>query len=111
MALTYEQLTEILLAVGPDKFEVHETRPDGSQQIYRGSRTSAFFAHNDGRMHEHKVFDATGALVYHRDVNGRLYEGNAEQWRKAVQRQKAGRAALTGLDILKDSWRRARRAF
>lgn len=105
MALTYEQLTEILMQVGP-RFTIEETRPDGTRHVYRGHDVTAFVQRGDGRLHEHRVIDPQGNLVYRRDANGRLYVGNAEQWRKSIQRQKVG---YTALEIFADSARRALR--
>jgi hypothetical protein len=108
MSLSYEQLTEILLEAGP-KFTIEKKRSDGSHEVYRGHDVTAFIQRGDGRHHEHKVFDSAGQLVYHRDVNGKLYIGNAEQWRAHVRRKKVGQAALTGVGIFRDSLRRALR--
>lgn len=100
MPLTYEQLTEILLQAGKP-FTIQERLPSGKTNIYRGRDAQAFLEYRDGRMHEHKAFDPEGNLLYHRDVNGKLYVGSPKQWRAYAGRQQAGRAALSGMDIFR----------
>lgn len=108
MTLSYKQLTELLTEMGPS-FTIEVMRPDGKKDVYRGHDVSAFVAHNDKRMHEHRVFDSQGQLVYHRDINGMVHIGTAEQHYKALRAKKVGRAAVTGVQIFGDSVRRALR--
>ena len=94
MALTYDELTELLLQAGP-KFTIEVTHSDGRRSVYRGHDVTAFVQHGDHRLHEHTVYDQQGNMVYYRDANGRLYEGDIDQWRKYARRQQMGRTALS----------------
>lgn len=109
MPLTYKQLTEILL-VGAPNFSLEETDQQGNRHVYRGHDVTAFVQHQDKRQHEHKVFDQSGQLIYHRDVNGSLQvSAVAEQWHRDIQRKKVGAAAVKGGGLLADSFRTALR--
>jgi hypothetical protein len=99
VALTYEQLTEILLQSG-EPFTIEEPRSDGKTNVYRGNNAKAFLAKADRRRHEHKVFDQQGKLVYHRDVNGRLYVGDPEQIAKYARSRKAAGNILRTLGYI-----------
>lgn len=110
MSLSYEELTEILLAGAPH-FTIEEPRPAGGTAVFRGDDITAYVQRGDHRLHEHKVIDPNGQLVYYRDFNGVLHVGNAAQWRANFRRQKAGEVALSGVGILRDSFRRAIRAW
>ncbi len=110
MAVSYNELTEILLRSG-ETFEVQEIFQDGTIHTYRGKNISAFIQRSDKRDHEHKVFDQTGNLVYHRDRNGKLHVGSSKQWQKALRQAQIGRTTVSGAEILADSWRRALRMY
>jgi len=94
VALSYEELTELLLQAGP-KFTIEETLPGGKRNVYRGHDVTAFVQRGDHRLHEHTVYDPQGNMVYCRDINGRLYEGDVDQWRAYAKRQRIGQTALS----------------
>lgn len=98
MALTYEQLADILLRSGkPFTIEQYDSR--GNKHVYSGGDARAFQERRDGRRHEHKVFDPQGNLLYYRDVNGQLRVGHPNQWRAYTSRKAAGKTALSGMDV------------
>jgi hypothetical protein len=98
VALTYTQLTELLLQ-SDVPFSIKETLPDGRIQTYRGLDVRTFYANDKNHLHEHKVFSSEGKLLYHRDRNGRVYMGEPGQWRKYERKKAAGRTALSNKDI------------
>lgn len=106
MTLSYEEITEYLTSA-PGGFEARRIRDNGTVDIFRGRDFEAFLAKSDGRLHEHKVFDSSGNLVYHRDMNGRVLLGATEQIEKAIRKQKVGRGAVTAAGIFRESLRRA----
>jgi hypothetical protein len=97
--MTFDEFTRTLTNA-PGGYEIVETRPDGTQHTYRGRDVSAFIARGDHRQHEHRVTNAMGATVYHRDAAGTLHEGAAWQYELNVGKQdtarKVGSALLWG---------------
>lgn len=108
MSLSYDELTEILLASG-ESFSIEQVRPDGKVHLYRGKDAHAFLMGRDGRRHEHKVFAQNGDLLYHRDVNGKLHVGSERQWELYRRRAHLGRSAVGGAGMISDAFRKAMR--
>src|ERR1043166_8669053 len=94
LSLTYEQLADLILRNTAD-YVVVENK-DGAQHYYRGSEIESFYARADDRRHDHRVF-RNNELVYHRDVNGHVIVGTAEQKLNSVRRQSLGSLALYGV--------------
>jgi hypothetical protein len=108
--MSYEELTQLLLTSGPH-FVIEEVDPRGKVHRFTGRDVTAFVQRQDHRRHEHKVFGPDGTLIYHRDMNGRIYEGSDWQKYKNSRERAAGRVALTALDIFRDAWDRAMRLY
>lgn len=98
-----------ILTKGPDGYELHEVGRGGRINVYRGRSISAFLARADERRHEHKVYDPSGRLVYHRDHNGKVLVGTMKQMKDSDRKEMLGRTAVSAGDILRESWDRALR--
>lgn len=107
MALSHEQLDDIILR-SPDHFVLEKDGEDGTRHVYRGRDLVAFKQRADAKQHEHKVYDKSGNLIYHRLSSGQIvlgaHAGELEKWER---KRKAGQAALTGLGIFRESLRKA----
>lgn len=101
MPLSYDELTRIITA-NPRNFRVEE-RQGGKVHVYTGRDPEAFCARRDSRFHEHKVFDAGGSLVYHRDINGAVRVGRAGQFDDSAKKRSMGSLLLWGLRGKPDS--------
>lgn len=107
MGLSYTQFERALSSSG-SMFEVVEVHRDGKTHYYRGRDVAAFFARQDHRQHEHKVYDPEGRLCYHRDHNGKVHIGESAQFRRALQQQLVGRAAVSQTERSRESRDRRR---
>lgn len=107
MALTAAQLDDIILR-SPDHFEAQWYDKKGQYHVYRGRDLIAFMGHDDAKQHEHKIYDNSGNLVYHRTASGQIVLGaHAGELEKRERKRKAGQTALTGLGIFRESLRKA----
>jgi len=89
---------------------VQDIRTDGTVDECRVRNVAEFRAHEDGKIHRHRVLSPSGELLYERTPDGVVIVGAAGQKAKWDRKRRvAQKAGATGLQVLADSSRRAMR--